>query len=89
KQLETLAWDARAVCSNFVPVCKNPCCSTNTIPEKLRLSLPSDGNSMFITWTTLLNTSTHTVQWGPAGAGPADLPYSSNGWSRTYTFGGW
>ena len=40
-QLETLAWDARAVCSNFifdngVPACLNPCCATPTIPEKLR-----------------------------------------------------
>ena len=40
-QLETLAWDARAVCSTFifdngVPACLNPCCATPTIPEKLR-----------------------------------------------------
>ena len=97
-QLETLAWDARAVCSNFVPVCKNPCCSTDTIPEMLRLSLSGIGNAsnMAITWTTLKNTSTHTVQWGPASQTQeetpprvSDLPFSSEGWSRTYTFGGW
>ena len=31
-----LAWDARAICSNFVPVCSNPCCATPTRPEKVR-----------------------------------------------------
>jgi hypothetical protein len=33
-----LAWDARAICSNFVPVCSNPCCSTPTRPEKVHLT---------------------------------------------------
>ena len=33
-----LAWDARAICSNFIPVCSNPCCATPTRPEKVPLA---------------------------------------------------
>eukprot|EP00047_Mylnosiga_fluctuans_P007489 m.253667 g.253667 ORF g.253667 m.253667 type:complete len:536 (+) comp18485_c0_seq1:382-1989(+) len=88
--LEYFAWDARAVCSNIIPVCTNPCCASLMGPEKLRLSLPRTSNgSMFVTWTTLQNTPTHVVQWGPPGAPAGQLPHASNGWWRTYTVGGW
>ena len=91
KQLLTIAWDAQAFCSNFVPVCFNPCCATPTGPEKLRLSLTGRAGltEMAVSWTTLQNTSTHTVQWGVGSAPGTPLPSSSNGWSRTYTHGGW
>ncbi len=85
KELETLAWDAQAVCSNFVKACLNPCCNTSTVPEQLHLSIAGP-NAMAITWTTLDNTSTHTVQWGTS---QDPLSQSSNGWTRTYTDGGW
>eukprot|EP00048_Salpingoeca_helianthica_P016303 m.231573 g.231573 ORF g.231573 m.231573 type:complete len:532 (-) comp18412_c0_seq1:113-1708(-) len=93
KELKGLACrDARAVCSNFVQACKNPCCATPTLPEKVRLSiydLPGGNGTGFVaTWTTLMNTSTHTVQWGTSNTS-GTFPYSANGLSRTHTHGGW
>jgi hypothetical protein len=59
---------------------------------QLHLSFSEAGPSaMVITWTTLLATSTNTVQWGLASAGqnPNALPFSATGSNRTYTWSGW
>jgi hypothetical protein len=80
-----LAWDARAICSNFIPVCSNPCCSTTSRPEKVRLAFADANNFTRVaaTWSTLEDTATHTVQWAP-GANATIFPFSSTGSSRTY-----
>jgi hypothetical protein len=80
-----LAWDARAICSNFIPVCSNPCCSTPSRPEKVRLAFADASNftRLAATWSTLEDTATHTVQWA-LGANATDFPFSSTGSSRTY-----
>jgi hypothetical protein len=73
----------------FIPVCINPCCNSSTSPEQLHLSLTDDPTEMTITWVTLKNTNTSTVQWGPGSAKPTSFPKSANGWVKTYTDGGW
>ena len=80
-----LAWDARAVCSNFIPVCSNPCCSTPSRPEKVRLAFADATNftRIAVTWSTLEDTATHTVQWA-SGANATAFPFSAAGSSRTY-----
>ena len=80
-----LAWDARAICSNFIPVCSNPCCSTPSRPEKVRLAFADASNFTRVaaTWSTLQDTATHTVQWA-MGANATVFPFSSTGSSRTY-----
>ena len=80
-----LAWDARAICSNFVPVCSNPCCSTPTLPEKLRLAFADASNFTRVaaTWSTLHDTATHIVQWA-TGSNATAFPFSASGSSRTY-----
>ena len=90
KELNTLAWDIPLnFCSVFVPVCKIPCCDSNYAPEQLRLApAPSSVglNALSVTWITLNETQTSTVQWGLAN-GP--MNYSAVGVTRTYTLGGW
>ena len=51
---------------------------------------------MVITWTTLLATTTSTVQWGPVSSGvfideaaTNAFPNSAAGTNRTYTWSGW
>ena len=80
-----LAWDARAICSNFIPVCSNPCCATPTRPEKVRLAFADASNFTRVaaTWSTLDDTHTHTVQWA-LGPHATDFPFSADGISRTY-----
>jgi hypothetical protein len=81
-----LAWDARAICSNFVPVCSNPCCATPTRPEKVRLAFADASNftRIAVTWSTLDDTASHTVQWAPdTNASFPSFPFSASGSSRT------
>lgn len=90
KQLNTLAWDIPlGFCSVFVPVCLNPCCTAATAPEQLHLALSASPSEVTITWVTLNDTATSTVQWGAAEGGQSPLPYQSSGFVKTYTFGGW
>jgi hypothetical protein len=89
-QLTMLAWDIPlGFCSVFVPVCQNPCCNTTTVPEQLHIALTNDASQMSVTWVTLQNTNTSTVQWGPAANASGVFPHSANGWTKTYTDGGW
>jgi len=92
-----LAWDVpKGFCSVFIPVCSQPCCSddTPTQPQQRHLSLTHDPAEMAVTWVTLRNTTTSTVQWGPVSALDAadgQFPFSADGAGnlRTYTNGGW
>ena len=88
--LGSLAYDAKGVCSVFVPVCTQPCCESAIEPEQVHLALTGNLSEMSVSWVTLNKTQTSTVQWGP---GPCtsggSFPSSSSGFTRTYTQGGW
>lgn len=94
KQLLDLAWDVPlGFCSVFVPVCTQPCCDAAkpTAPEQLHLSLTNATSSeMAVTWVTLENTATSTVQWGTSNSA-AGLTNSADGKAndRNYSSGGW
>jgi hypothetical protein len=60
--------------------------------RQLHLSFTGNPSEMTITWTTLLATSTSTVQWGltsQVGPNPTSFPNSATGSNRTYTWSGW
>lgn len=89
KQLTTLAWPIpEGICSVFVPVCPQPCCSESFAPEQLHLSFTSDPSEMAITWVTLNISGDAAVTWG-AGAPGAPLTQNAPAMSRTYTSGSW
>lgn len=94
KELSSLAWDVPlGFCSVFVPVCHSPCCEADAPPDEVHLSLTHNDTEMAVTWVTLDDTTTSTVQWGeaPAGFAADALPNSANGamYQRTFKQGGW
>ncbi len=72
-------------CAMLLNVCKLPCCSTSHAPEQMYATFGRSSSELRITWVTLDNSSS-VVQWGPS----ADrLTQSSQGFTTTYTDGGW
>lgn len=89
KQLTTLAWPIpEGICSVFVPVCPQPCCTDAYVPEQLHLSFTSDPSEMAITWVSLNVSADAAVMWG-AGAPGSPLSQTAAAAARTYTSGSW
>lgn len=89
KQLSTLAWPIpEGICSVFIPVCPQPCCTDAFVPEQLHLSFTSDPSEMAITWVTLNVSADAAVMWG-SGAPGSPLPQTAAASARTYTAGSW
>ena len=68
KIVASLAWDAGGFCAAIGGFCSVPCCAHATAPEQVHLALAPDPASLVVTWTTLHNTATHTVEWGTSAA---------------------
>ena len=89
-QLDTLAWPIpQGVCSLFLPVCYNPCCTADYAPEQVRLALTDAAGEMRVSWVTLTSGegAAAGVAWGAAGGAlSSSAPVET---VRNYTFGNW
>jgi hypothetical protein len=86
--MQELAWNIPLTfCADVVKSCKEPCCSTETTPEQLRLAFSSnDLSTMRVSWITLVKTPTSTVWWWADGSSGNQ---SATGFTETYDKGGW
>lgn len=85
-QIGTLAWDNKDVCA-VLNQCEVPCCKAKSTPEQIHLSLRQLSSEMRVTWVTLRDTNTHTVQWGLSEQ--AVSSQQQDGTVTTYTQAGW
>ena len=69
----------------FDSVCKLPCCNSSKVPEQIYTTFGRTASEMRVTWITLTNCSS-VVQWGAA---PDRLSQTAQGFTTTYTQGGW
>jgi hypothetical protein len=72
-------------CAMLLGACKLPCCNTTHTPEQMYVTFGRTASEMRVTWVTLVD-SASLVQWGPA---PNSLTQTTQGFSDTYTAGGW
>ena len=86
KQLDTLAWDERALCA-ALGACEVPCCTSN-VPQGVHLSLRPVPEEMAVMWTTLdASAGQAAVIWGVS---PSALTSSAAELApQTYTDFGW
>ena len=86
KSIGELSWDSFAVCSVFIPVCKQPCCKPDNTPEQVHIAIGDRPSMMTVTWATLTPTPGSRVEYG---TGPGQLNMTASSQARTYTDGGW
>jgi len=86
-EIAQLAWDSDNLCA-IAGICKVDCCTgLPKEPEQVHIALTRDASEMNVMWTTLEDTTTHTVKWGTDSGNLNQT--SSNGTSSTYTHFGW